>query len=139
MNRTSIARALQSAMTTGALFAILAASAGPSIAQDTLPSEDTFELRYTWVNPTTSVFGFVTGPEDGAAAEAGAWVAWLMRSDGNGGFGHKMTGRCIGMSRQDAANGYTMIAGNCVYTDTDGDQLFESYDGLTATWTGGTG
>ena len=139
MNRTTTTHVLWSALTAGAMAAMLVASTGPTIAQDTLPSEGTFELRYTWVNPTTSTFGPVVGPEDGYAAEAGAWVAWLMRNDGSDGFGHKMTGRCVGMTRQDATNGFLLVAGDCVYTDADGDHLYESYDGLTATWTGGTG
>lgn len=111
----------------------------PSLGQEAPPSSGAFELRYTWVNPTTSAFGVVAGSEDPTSfAEAGAWVAWLMTSDGSDGFGHEMTGRCIGMSRQ-AGGVYQLVAGDCVYTDGDGDQLFERYDGLVGTWTGGTG
>ena len=49
-----------------------------------------------------------------------------------------MTGRCTEFFRQ-SASGFDMVAGNCVYSDKDGDKLFESFDGLEGAWTGGTG
>lgn len=126
-------------MITVSVVALAVALSAPAGAQNGLPSSGEFQLRYTWVNPTTSEFGVVARGDDPTDyAEAGAWIAWLMSNDGSDGFGHKMTGRCVGMTRQ-AAGAFELVAGNCVYTDSDGDQLFEQYDGLTATWMGGTG
>lgn len=137
MNSLAIRRLLATAAVTVALGSMFVS---PALAQDAVPASGDFELRYTWVNPTTSDFGLVDqSTAAGDVAEAGAWIAWLMRNDGSEGFGHKMTGRCIGMTRQNAEAGYTLVVGNCVYTDADGDKLYESYDGLTATWVEGTG
>jgi len=129
----------KSLLVTATAVSISALLAGPVVAQDGVPSSGDFELRYTWVNPTTSAFGVVARSNDPTSvAEAGAWVAWLMTNDGSDGFGHKMTGRCVGMTRQ-AGGAFELVAGNCVYTDADGDQLFEEYDGLAGRWVAGTG
>lgn len=124
-----------------AILAAIALSALPSLAAaDGIPSSGEFALRYTFVNTTTSNFGPVDRgvPNSGQVAEAGDWMAWLMTKDGSEGFGHKMTGKCIGMTRS-GPNGFDLVAGNCVYTDQDGDQILENYDGLKGSWTGGTG
>lgn len=129
----------KSVLAASAAVALSALLTSPGFAQDGVPSSGDFELRYTWVNPTTSAFGVVARSTDPTAfAEAGAWVAWLMTNDGSDGFGHKMTGRCVGMTRQ-AEGAFELVAGNCVYTDADGDQLFEEYDGLAGRWVAGTG
>lgn len=115
------------------------ALASPVTAQDAIPTEGEFALRYTWVNTTTSDFGAVArSDQEGDLALAGGWIAWLMTNDGSDGFGHKMTGRCSAFSRL-AAGEFELVGGTCVYTDADGDQLFEQYDGLAGQWTGGTG
>ena len=49
-----------------------------------------------------------------------------------------MTGKCTEFYRTGAA-GFELVVGNCIYTDHDGDKLFESFDGLKGAWTGGTG
>ena len=126
-------------MITASAVAIATALSAPAWSQDALPSSGDFTLRYTWVNPTTSEFGVVPRSDDPTAfAEAGGWIAWLMTADNSDGFGHKMTGKCVGMTRQ-AGGAFELVAGNCVYTDADGDQLFEEYDGLAGRWVGGTG
>lgn len=131
--------------TARALFALgialcSAGATGGAVASDALPKSGDFSLRYTLVNPTTSVFGPVARGEDASAGISGAgdWIAWLVRSDGADGFGHEMTGKCTEFYRTGAA-GYELVVGNCIYTDVDGDKLFESFDGFDAAWTGGTG
>ena len=76
-------------------------------------------------------------------ANIGTNVAWLMNASGSG-FGHQMTGRCSTFQRLDAGV-VVETHGNCVYTDRDGDMLFEEFDRMpsdtvtTGHWVGGTG
>ena len=120
----------------------IAAVVGSTVAthSEDLPKSGEFHLRYTLVNPTTSAFGPVARGDGATAGRsvAGGWVAWLMRDDGSDGFGHKMTGSCTEFFRQ-STTGFDMVEGDCVYVDQDGDKLYEAFDGLKGTWTGGTG
>lgn len=120
-----------------AAVSVAAAYATGAMAADPLPKSGTINLRYTWVNPTTSAFGAVARA-DGGMVEAGGWIAWLMRNDGTEGFGHKMTGKCVGMFGQ-KGGAYDLVLGDCVYSDSDGDKLYEHFEGLKGTLTGGTG
>jgi hypothetical protein len=118
----------------------LAASAAPGFAAGDLAKSGQFALRYTLFNPTTSAFGSVArgGAADQGVSGAGGWIAWLLNSDGKDGFGHKLTGKCTELYRVNST-GYDFLTGNCVYTDADGDMLYEQFDGLKGAWTGGTG
>jgi hypothetical protein len=67
-------------------------------------------------------------------------IAWLMNTAGSG-FGHQMTGRSGTLQRLHGAN-VIESNGNCVYTDADGDMLFEQFERgpgdtfTTGHWTG---
>lgn len=118
---------------------VAAALTAPVAAADgALPGSGEFELRYTWVNPTTSGFGAVDRGGNKGSIEAGGWIGWLMRNDGSSGFGHKLTGRCVAMFGMNAG-GYDVVLGDCDYSDADGDHLFEHFEGLKGAWTSGTG
>lgn len=124
----------------GSTLAVLSL-AGPAVGADgALPKSGDFELRYTWVNPTTSGFGDVDRGGDRGSIGAGGWIGWLMRNDGNSAsaFGHKMSGKCVAMFGM-TASGYDVVLGDCDYSDTDGDHLFEHFEGLKGTFVSGTG
>lgn len=119
----------------GAAFLLVSAAATAS-AQD---SEQEVALRFTWFNPTTASFGEVArSSREGEFATAGGWVGWLMSSGEAQGFGPGMTSRCVIFSRRVGPQ-FELSGGTCVYTDRDGDQLFEEYNGLSGQWVDGTG
>ena len=105
-----------------------------------MPRQGEFSLTYTFVNPQP--FETIPGA-DGKSGLVATNIAWLMNDEGAG-FGHRMTGRCVAFQRLE---GTTVVEsrGNCVYTDADGDQLFEEFNRepgeplSTGRWTGGTG
>jgi len=118
----------------------------PAAAPEPLPRSGEFSLIYTFVNPepwapmprAVDATGAVT-----QTAIVGTNIAWLMNADGSG-FGHQMTGRCANFQRLEGTT-IVLNRGNCVYTDRDGDMLFEEFGrdpGETVTtghWIGGTG
>ncbi|MCC6735274.1 MAG: hypothetical protein IT534_03980 [Bauldia sp.] len=127
-------------LTTGVALAQQAAAPEP------LPRSGEFRLIYTFVNPepfapmprAVDATGAVT-----QTAVVATNIAWLMNADGSG-FGHQMTGRCANFQRLEGTT-IVLNRGNCVYTDRDGDMLFEEFGrdaGDTVTtghWIGGTG
>jgi hypothetical protein len=128
------------------IFTTGLASAQQAATPEPLPRSGEFSLIYTFVNPEP--FAPIPRAVDATGAVTQTMVvatniAWLMNADGSG-FGHQMTGRCANFQRLE---GTTIILnrGNCVYTDRDGDMLFEEFGrdaGETVTtghWIGGTG
>ena len=135
------------AITAGALLLGAAASADAQTpAAEPLPRSGEFSLIYTFVNPepfapivrAVDATGAVT-----QTAVVATNIAWLMNAAGSG-FAHQMTGRCASFQRLEGAT-VVLNQGNCVYTDRDGDMLFEEFfrnAGETVTtghWVGGTG
>jgi hypothetical protein len=128
----------------------IAVLAGPTSAQqaapEPLPRSGDFSLIYTFVNPEPW-FAVPRAVDASGAPTAIATVAtniaWLMNAAGSG-FGHQMTGQCSSFTRLE---GTTTLEnyGNCVYTDAQGDKLFEEFNRLpgetvtTGHWVGGTG
>ena len=113
---------------------------GIASAQEPLPRSGEFSLSFYFVNPTP--FPVIPGAE-GVVTVNNNWIAWLHNNSGSG-FGHLMTGQCVAFTSQ---AGPTMVESyvNCVYTDPDGDQLFEELrlfpDGAVGNygWIRGTG
>jgi hypothetical protein len=115
-------------------------------ATEPLPRTGEFSLVFTFVNVepwapiprATDAAGAVT-----ETATVATNIAWLMNTAGSG-FGHQMTGRCGTLQR---LQGTTVLEsrGNCVYTDAQGDMLFEEFERgpgdafTTGRWIGGTG
>jgi len=124
----------------GLITMMLAAGPSSSLAADALPKSGNYHLRYTMVNVTTSAFGPTARGSDPAmgVTDAGDWISWAMSDDGKDGFGHKLTGACAMVYKVNSA-GVDVVEGDCVYTDVDGDKLFEVLHGNKASWTGGTG
>ncbi|MGD9738924.1 MAG: hypothetical protein AB7O56_01385 [Bauldia sp.] len=142
MNRlTSLALAV------GSFVALATGSAGAQqAAPEPLPRSGEFSLIFTFVNPEP--WSAVPRAVDAAGAvtetaTVATNIAWLMNAEGSG-FAHQMTGQCSSFTR---LVGTTNVEnyGNCVYTDAQGDKLFEEFNrlpGETVTngrWIGGTG
>lgn len=115
-------------------------------APEPLPRTGEFSLTFTFVNVepwapiprATDAAGAVT-----QTAAIATNIAWLLNNSGSG-FAHQMTGRCGSLQRLE---GTTVVSssGNCVYTDAQGDMLFEEFERgpgdtfTTGHWVGGTG
>lgn len=124
-----------------ALPLISLASAQPAPIPE-FAREGDFTLTYYFANVTPANITPVPGG-DNRTAVVNVNVAWLVNSAGSG-FGHLMTGHC--MNQQRSEGGVVVEShGNCVYTDREGDQLFERTDRMpgdtftTGQWIGGTG
>jgi hypothetical protein len=131
-----------------AALPLVAAIAGSSLAQQAtpLPRSGEFTLMYTFVNPepwapiprAADATGAIT-----ATAYFATNVAWLLNAVGSG-FGHQMTGRCGTLFLYEGTT-LVQVHTNCVYTDRDGDMIFETVERNpgdtvnTGQWTGGTG
>jgi hypothetical protein len=111
-----------------------------------LPRAGDFVLIYTFSNPQP--WAPIPRAVDATGAVTQTLVvntntAWLMNAAGSG-FGNQMTGRCGQIALAEGAVNVE-VHGNCVYTDAQGDMLFEKYDRVpgeattTGKWTGGTG
>ena len=125
-------------------FALILAVAGPSAAEELAPSSS-FVINFTSIvvngEPTIS-----TGP----SSETGLYEGVLTASNSAGeGLLHNLTGRCMGKFDIDTEAGVFEQHGNCVYTDADGDQIWEQFDFepqqlspvqiAAGRWTGGSG
>lgn len=124
------------------LAAVTAAAQQPT----PLPRSGEFSLIYTFVNPEPWAPVPRAVDPNGVPTETATMntnIAWLMNAAGSG-FGHQMTGQCSSINRLE---GTTTVEsyGNCVYTDAQGDKLFEEFNRLpgetvtTGRWVGGTG
>src|SRR5690606_2796290 len=107
----------------------LALAQQPAATTEPLPRSGEFSLIYTFVNPEP--WAPMPRAVDGAGtvtqtATVATNIAWLMNADGSG-FGHLMTGRCANFQRLDGTT-VVLNRGNCVYTDRDGDMLFEEFE-----------
>lgn len=127
-------------------LALLTSTANAQQAPAPLPKTGDFSLIFTFVNVepwaplprAVDAAGAVT-----QTATVATNIAWLMNAAGSG-FGHQMTGRCGTFQRLEGA---TVVSsrGNCVYTDAQGDMLFEEFERQpgepvsTGRWIGGTG
>jgi hypothetical protein len=92
-------------------------------AQD-LGSEGAFTINFTStvVNGEPSI---TVGPDH----EKGLYEGVLTASNAAGrGLLHQLTGRCLGTWEVDKTAGTFEEHGNCVYTDSEGDQIWEQFD-----------
>ena len=97
--------------------------AGTAAAQELAP-EGAFTINFTSfvvnVEPTIPI-----GPD----REMGLYEGVLTASNAEGqGLLHNLTGRCMGVFEIDTSVGTFEQHGNCVYTDADGDAIWERFD-----------
>jgi hypothetical protein len=101
----------------------LALVAGAGDAQD-LDPEAAFTINFT----STVVNGEPTIPI-GPDEAIGLYEGVLTASNAEGrGLLHNLTGRCLGMFAIDTEAATFEQHGHCVYTDADGDQVWERFD-----------
>lgn len=101
----------------------LALAANLADAQDLAP-EDAFTINFTStvVNGEQSIG---IGPDH----EKGLYEGVLTASNAAGeGLLHQLTGRCLGVWEIDTKAGTFEEHGHCVYTDPDGDRIWEQFD-----------
>jgi hypothetical protein len=117
--------------------------AGTAVAQDVAP-EGAFTVNFTSLAVIDD--SITTGPN----RETGIYEGVLTASNAEGkDLLHNLTGRCMGAWEVDSAAGTFEEHGNCVYTDADGDAIWEQFDFerqplapvqiAAGRWTGGTG
>lgn len=97
--------------------------AGTAAAQELAP-EGAFTINFT----SFVVNGEPTIPI-GPDREMGLYEGVLTASNAEGqGLLHNLTGRCMGVFEIDTSVGTFEQHGNCVYTDADGDAIWERFD-----------
>lgn len=117
--------------------------AGAVSAQTPMARSGEFSLTYTFVNPEVALPNIPRGVD--ADIYYREWMGWMTNNDPNGTFMDGMSGRCIATFRREGTT-VVEIHGNCVFTDAQGDQVWEQYDRypgdttpLMGHWVGGTG
>jgi hypothetical protein len=129
------------------MFSALVAAtflAAPAAMAADLPPEGTFKATFFMTDEPAKA------TELPAAGDTNAWSfveSAVYTNDAGRGFLHAATGRCIGMGTGNKAAAHN--AGNCVYVDADGDQIFSTFEIRrsgegqpgrgTKEYTGGTG
>lgn len=104
-------------------FAGLALATNVADAQDLAP-ESAFTINFTStvINGEPSI---AIGPDH----EKGLYEGVLTASNAAGkGLLHQLTGHCLGMWEVDTKAGTFQQHGNCVYTDPEGDEIWEQFD-----------
>ncbi len=105
-----------------AALAFMLAQSGGFASQATaaeLAKEGTFSIRAAW---SSAWQGFAMGED--------RWVSTfdlkgVVTNDAGQGFLHNTSMRCVGLGR--TFKGASEDSGNCVYTDADGDKLFDQW------------
>jgi hypothetical protein len=106
-----------------ASLGVLALAPGVGDAQD-LAAEGAFTINFTSTvingEPSISI-----GPDH----KKGLYEGVLTASNAAGtGLLHQLTGRCVGIWEIDTKAGTFEQHGNCVYTDPEGDEIWEQFD-----------
>jgi hypothetical protein len=132
-------------MRTTAAAALAWALAVSAAGAQELATEGAFTINFTSTvingEPTISI---------GPSRETGLYEGVLTASNAGGeGLLHNLTGRCLGKFELDTQAATFEEHGNCVYTDADGDQIWEQFDFETqplapvqiaaGRWIGGSG
>lgn len=106
-----------------------------SVNANDMPKEFDFTVTFTWASTDHTL-------ELGEKNKGTTWQGKFAASNDAGDvFMHNMFGECIGLNLNIASNGENR--GACVYTDMDGDKLYETFqragDKREITFIGGTG
>jgi hypothetical protein len=96
--------------------------AGMAAAQEVAP-EGAFTINFT--NVVVNDESIQIGPDRRTGLYEGVLTA--TNAEGHG-LLHNLTGRCMGKFEIDASAGTFEQHGNCVYTDADGDMIWEQFD-----------
>ena len=124
------------ALASGLSLVLLAALGAGALAGE-LPKQGTYSLTWTFSGPYTAI---EIGEDQWAWSSTSNLILW---NDAGEGFGHDMSGICVGMGSEEPGAPFT-DSGYCSYVDADGDKLFDYWYETeagkgTSTWLGGTG
>ncbi len=127
---TTYRNGLRRTVLASALSLALFAAFGASALAGELPKKGTYSLTWVFSGPYE---GLEVGDQWAGIAHF-ALVVW---NDAGEGVFHDMTGDCVGMGIDTHWQGY------CVFTDADGDKIFDHWEDVdeqgTRTLLGGTG